>query len=395
MNATEIKKVKTAIVGCGMISNIYIHNLKNLFHVVDLVAISDINREAANEKAKTYGISRVMSIDEVAADPEIEMVVCLTPAPVHYSVLKQMLNAGKNVYTEKMFTTDIEQSRELVALAEEKGLQIVVAPDTVLGASFQTARHIIDMGLVGTVNSGVISVTRSHLLASELYRFLQLNGGALPYDIGVYYIGSLVALLGAVKSIRAFGAPAYEHTQQLLFQEQKSSVWTIPGNNVIAAALEFENGALVTMHFNGNTVGVEGFCYELYGTRGMLKLGNPDHFGDEVKLVLPENSEVSFPMTHGYDGRNMLEPFAFDFYGHRGIGVAEACYAIRAGRKARLSGDYGLHCQEVLYGLDEAARTGSTYQMTSHAEIRPLTPGYYSSMYGGTARADAELSLVD
>lgn len=393
MNVFDVKKVKTAVVGCGMISNSYIHNLNHLFTVVDLAAVCDVNPEAARQKAETYGVAKSMTLDEIAADPAIELVVCLTPAPIHYSVMKRMLEAGKHVYTEKMFTTDMEHARELVALAKSKGLQIAVAPDTVLGAGIQTARHIIDLGLVGTITSGFVSITRSHLLNSELYRFLQAEGGALPYDVGIYYIGALVALLGPVKSIRAFGAPALEHNRQFMYQEQKQNTWTIPGNNVVAAALEFASGALVTVHINGNTVCAEQCRFELYGTKGILKPGDPDVFGDPVKLLLPENEECTFPFTHGYNGKNMLAPYPFEFYGHRGIGVAEECYAIRSGRNARLSGDYGLHCQEVLYGIDQAAASGGNYEMTSSCEVRPLAPGFYSSFNGG--RGDAEGSLAE
>lgn len=389
------RPVKTAVVGCGMISNSYIHNLKNLFQIVDLTAVCDVNPEAAREKAQTYGIPRTMTIDEVAADETVELVVCLTPVPAHYGILRRMLEAGKHVYTEKIFTADLEQSRELLALAESKGLSIGVAPDTVLGASIQTARHILDMGLVGKITSGFVSVARSQLLSSETYRFLQSEGGGLPYDVGIYYIGALIALLGPVKSIRAFAAPALPHSRELLFMEQKQERWQIPGSNLITAALEFASGALVSVHLNGNTVGQEQSRFELYGLGGLVKPGNPDRFGDPVRLQLPENEEIAFPFTHGYNGKNMLAPFPYEFYGHRGIGTAELCYSIRAGRQNRLSGQYGLHCQEVLFGMDRAAATGTTYEMTSTCQVRPLTPGFYSSINGGTGRGDAERSLMD
>lgn len=73
-----VKKVKTAVVGCGMISNIYLRNLKELFYIIDLVVVCDLHAEAAEEKAKTYGIEKVMTIDEAAASDEIELVVNLT-----------------------------------------------------------------------------------------------------------------------------------------------------------------------------------------------------------------------------------------------------------------------------------------------------------------------------
>ena len=388
-----IRKVKTAVVGCGMISNIYIHNLSRLFSIIDLVALCDINRAAAEEKSKTYGVSRIMTIDEIAADPEIELVVNLTAAPAHYGVIRQMLQAGKHVYTEKMFTTDLEQSRELVKLAGEKGLMIGVAPDTALGAGVQTARHMIDSGLVGRITSGIVSVTRDQNLNSETFKFLQKEGGAIPYDVGIYYIGAMVATLGPVRAVRAFAAPAPKHRKQLLYDAANADEWTVPGNNLITAALEFECGALVSVHFNGNAVGAQTNMIRLYGTRAMMDMGDPDSFRGEVKLTFPESAAVTMPFTHGYNGVNVLDSFPFEFYGHRGIGVADLAWSIRKGRKNRLSMEYGLHCQEILQGMDEAARTGGTYELRSRCEVRPLAPGFYSSNSGG--RCDAERSIAD
>ena len=393
MELSGIRKVKTAVIGCGMISNIYIRNLKQLFSVIDLAAVCDINRAAAEEKAKTFGVEKVMTIDEVAADPEIELAVNLTAPVAHYSVIRQMLEAGKHVYTEKMFTTDLAQARELTALADAKGLMIAVAPDTVLGAGVQTARHMIDSGLVGEITSGLVSVTRNQNLNSESFKFLQKAGGTLPYDVGIYYIGALIAMLGPVKSLCAAAAPAPLHEKQLLYDTANPDTWTIPGNNLVVAGLTFESGALVSVHFNGNAVGAETSFMRFFGTRASMEVGDPDTFGGPVRLTVPESETVTMPFTHDYNGVNMLRDKGwFDFYGHRGIGVADLAWAIRTGRPNRLSKEYGLHCQEILQGIDEAARTGTVYEMKSRCEVAPLKPGYFSS--NGSSRADAERSLI-
>ena len=396
MSELSVKKVKTAIVGCGMISNIYIRNLTRLFSITEVVGLCDLNPAAAEEKARLYGVEKIMTLEEIAADPEIERVVNLTAPVAHYSVIKQMLEAGKHVYSEKMFTTELNQARELVALAESKGLMIAVAPDTVLGAGIQTARKLIDTGMAGRITSGLVSVTRNQNLNSEMFRFLQKSGGALPYDVGVYYIGALIALLGPVEAVRGFGAPALHHQKELLFDAVNGSDWTIPGNNTLTAGLRFACGALVSVHFNGNAVGAERHSFELYGTEGALEIGDPDTFGGPVRLIRPENEAVTMPFTHGYDGRNMLpDKSPFDGYGNRGVGVADLAWAIRRGRKNRLSKEYGLHCQEVLQGIDEAARTGETYLVQSRCQVAPLASGFYSSVFNGTGRGDAERSLID
>ena len=393
----SVQKVKTAVVGCGVISSIYIRNLSKMFSIIDLAAVCDVRREAAEARANEFGIAKAMTTDEVAADPGIELVANLTPAFVHYDVIKRMLEAGKHVYTEKMFTTDLDKSRELVALAAEKGLFLGVGPDTVLGAGIQTARYLIDTGMIGKVTSAQVSINRNQMLNSEFFRFLRGPGGNLPYDMGVYYVGALLALLGSVTQITAFGDPAPLHEPQVTFLNEGVEPWQIPGMNTVAASLRFACGAVGSILFDGNTVGAEQHGFTVYGTRGILKVGNPEKFGDPITLILPENAPVQVPFTHGFDGKNYLgEPMPFDYYGHRGIGVAELAWALRKDRlHARLSGDYGLHCQEVLQGMEISAETGKVYEPQSRFEMKGLKPGYYSSMFNGVMRGDAEASLMD
>lgn len=392
----EIKKVKTAVIGCGMISNSYIRNLKKMFSIIDLAAVCDVNESAAKEKAAAYGVEKTMSIEEIAASEDIELAVNLTGPVAHYDVIKTMLLAGKHVYTEKMLTTELWQAEELLKIAEEKGLILAVAPDTVLGAGVQTAMGIMNSGLIGAPTSCLVSINRNQSLNSESFRFLQKSGGALPYDVGIYYIAAMTAVLGPVKAVRAFGKPAPEHKKQLLFTDN-AEAWQIPGNNLIAASLEFESGAVASVHFDGNTIGEEKSTLRIYGTKGIMDMGDPEKFGGTVKVTLPEADEVTVPHTHGYNGSPIFpNPDMFDYaYGHRGIGVAEAAWAIRMGRPNRLSKEFGFHAMEVLCGMDEAAKTGTTYETKSRFIMKPLESGYFSTAMHGQMRSDAERSLVE
>lgn len=390
-----VQKVKTAVVGCGMISNIYIKNLKNLFHIIDLVAVGNRSRAAAEEKARIYGIDRVMTIDEIAASDEIELVVNLTPAYTHYGIIKKMLLGGKHVWTEKTMAVTLDEARELVEIADGKGLYLGVAPDTVLGAGMQTARRAVEADMIGTVSSGIVVINRNQVLNSEYFTFLRGEGGSLPYDVGIYYIGALISLLGPVKAIRAFGRPAPLHAPEFMYVNAEAEPWQIPGSNVLSASLQFECGALVSVLFDGNTVNASQHNFTLFGSRGILKIGDPDTFNGPVSLIYADQPECILPFTHGYNGVNTIEASPFDHYGHRGIGVAEMAYAIRAGRPNRCSKEYGLHCLEVLVGMEESSATGKTIEPTSRFKMEPLTPGYYSAFMGGKGRADAERSLMN
>ena len=125
----ELRKVKTAIVGCGMISTIYCKNLVNLFSIIDVVAVCDMNEEAAKTRAEQFQIPQILTLDEVCASEEIELAVNLTGPSAHYDVIKKLLLAGKHVYTEKLLCFDLEEGKELVQIAEEKHLYLGVAPD--------------------------------------------------------------------------------------------------------------------------------------------------------------------------------------------------------------------------------------------------------------------------
>lgn len=393
----DIKRVKVGVVGCGMISHVYLRNMTQLFRILEVVAVCDLNPDLAQAAAKEYGVPRTMTLDEMAACPEIELVVNLTGANAHYAIIKKMLLAGKHVYTEKTMTTRLEQAQELVDITNEKGLYLGVAPDTVLGASIQTARWAIDRGLIGDVTSCIVSINRDQNLNAERFRFLRNEGGALPYDVGIYYIQALLCILGPVSEVTGFAAPAPLHRKQFLFNEADPDEWQIPGSNLVAGSLKFQQGALGMLHFDGNTIGAECSAFRIYGTSGILELGDPNRFGDPIRILKPENEPCTLPLTHGYNGVSVL-PEATDFekgYGNRGIGVAEMAWAIRQGRPNRLSKEMGFHALEVLCGLGKAAETGDVYRMTSTFTCEPLKSGVYSTMWMGGARADAELSLID
>ena len=116
----HFEKTRVALIGCGMISKVYLTNLLT-YDAVELVGCSDIIEERAKARAEQFGI-RQMTNEEIFADPSIEFVVNTTYPLSHYEVARAALEAGQSVYTEKMVCETVEQMDELIALAREKGL---------------------------------------------------------------------------------------------------------------------------------------------------------------------------------------------------------------------------------------------------------------------------------
>ena len=84
------KPMKSAVVGCGAISDIYLTNMINRFDILEVAACCARNPEHAARKAQQYGI-KASTYEEILADESIELIVNLTPAPAHYEIIKKAL----------------------------------------------------------------------------------------------------------------------------------------------------------------------------------------------------------------------------------------------------------------------------------------------------------------
>ena len=95
---------KVGLIGCGTISGIYLENSKK-FDAFDIVRVGDVRVDAAQARAAEYGIEKSGSVEDLLADPEVEIVINLTPHRAHGMVGMQVLNAGKSVYNELVTST--------------------------------------------------------------------------------------------------------------------------------------------------------------------------------------------------------------------------------------------------------------------------------------------------
>ena len=375
-----MKKVKVAVIGCGSISDIYLTNITSgKFQILEAVACSDINTARAQASAEKFGI-KAMTVEEICADPSIEMVINLTIPAAHYPIIKQCLNAGKHVWSEKMIAVELKEGQELVKLANKKGLWLGVAPDTFLGASVQTAKYIVDHGLIGKPVSAHAAISRNYGIYGEFLTHLWKKGAGIGFDMGGYYLTALASILGPVKRLASFtkindqkrvntrvGAPDFEKKYSL----------EVP--NVITASLEYENGVLGTLHMNSDCILDETYSLIIYGTEGIVYMGNPNEFGNPVYIQKTNSEKVLFPLTHGYDQNS------------RGLGAAEMAWSIRAKRNNRASKEMAYHVFEMMHGIMISAEEGKVYNMKSTFETPKALPEGYIGDGGWTRKEESAL----
>ncbi|MBR3848023.1 MAG: Gfo/Idh/MocA family oxidoreductase [Oscillospiraceae bacterium] len=377
-----MEKLRVAVIGCGSISDIYMTNITSgKFQILELAACSDLMVERMQQSAAKYGC-KAMTIDEICADSTIDMVINLTIPAAHYPVIKQCLEAGKHVFSEKMIAVELWQGKELVELANAKGLYLGVAPDTFLGASVQTAKYIVESGLIGKPVSCRASISRNYGIYGEFLTHLCKRGGGIGFDMGGYYLTALAAILGPVEAVSAFTAiNDPDRTNTRVGAPNYGEDYKLEDANVITATMKYANGVLGTLHMNSDCILDETYGLEIYGTDGILYMGNPNEFGNPVYIQKTGSGKVEFPLTHGFSENS------------RGVGAAEMAWSIVKGRPNRASKEMAFHVFELMHGIIGSAESGETYKMESTFETPRALPAAYMGDGGWTRKEESALTL--
>ncbi len=354
-----MRKIKTAIIGCGAISGIYLDNLCDFFTVTEVVGCADLIEERAREKAEKYGI-KYMTNEEIYADSEIEIVVNLTYPLSHYEVTKAALLSGKHVYCEKMMAVTFEEGEELVKIAREKNLNYTMAPDTFLGGGLQTARWIIDSGMIGKpiMVSGVCQRNYRLIGTNKDAGMVHKAGGGIPFDMGGYYIHAMVNMLGGIEKVSGFAKILNKERKYLNPKnEAYKEDYTEECINTISASMQFESGVLGSLVITSESCSGHLQKIEVVGEDGALCIHDPNDFQGPITVYKAFNNEaLTIPYTHAFCENT------------RGIGVADMAYAINNKRKARADASLGLHAFEIIHSVWKSTETGETYTVKNKVD---------------------------
>ena len=347
-------KTKIAIVGCGNISDIYLENC--LAFGLDVVACTDMDMSRAEAKAGQFGVA-ARSLNEVLADPSIELIVNLTPPSAHAEVSRAALNAGKHVHSEKPLATNRTDGAQLLELAKWKGLRIGCAPDTFLGAGLQTCRKLLDKGAIGEPVAAVAFMTGRGM---EMWHpnpdFFYQPGGGPMFDLGPYYLTALVSLLGPVRRLTG--------SARISFPERLITSQPLAGTKIkvntpthVTGILDFVGGPVATVITSFDVWAANLPRIEIYGSEGSLSLPDPNTFGGPVRVKSANDEEWrEVPLLHGHTENS------------RGLGVRDMVAAIRENRPHRANGEMAFHVLDLIQAFEEASTSGQHIEIQSRCE---------------------------
>ncbi|MEV6346437.1 Gfo/Idh/MocA family oxidoreductase [Actinoplanes sp. NPDC051851] len=346
--------LRIGVVGCGNISDRYLGTLTALPETT-VVAVTDLDPAKAAATADRHGVTAVTpdAFDEL---PEVEWVLNLTTPRQHLDVATRAVRNGRSVYNEKPLCVSYAEARTLLAAADDAGVRVACAPDTVLGTGVQSARKVIDDGRIGRpVGASATMAVPGHERWHPNPDFYYAEGGGPLLDMGPYYLSALVTLLGPVAAVTGLGSRS--RTERTIGSGSRAGE-TIPVtvDTHVTALLRHAGGALTTLVVSFDTAATRSANIEVHGEKGSLVVPDPNGFGGE-------------PLLHPVGGG--WQPVA-ECAGYRdaerGCGLADiARSADRA--TARAGSELALHVLDVMEciltsaageGMPVTTRTGCT-----------------------------------
>lgn len=297
------------------------------------------------------------------ADPDVQLVVNLTPPAAHADVCLAALEGGKHVYVEKPLAVTRADGLKILEKAKAKGLRVGGAPDTFLGGGLQTSRKLIDDGWIGEpVAATAFIMGPGHERWHPDPDFYYQPGGGPLFDMGPYYITTLISLMGPVR--RVTGSAKISYPERIITsQPRRGEIIKVNTPTHISGVLDFANGAAGTLITSFDVWHHTLPHIEVYGTEGSLQVPDPNTFGGPVRLRRKGDTEWrEMPLTHTYTENT------------RGIGVADMASAIINGRPHRANGDMTLHVLDILHGILEASEDGKHIHLTTTCDRPAALP---------------------
>lgn len=357
---TKTGPVGVGIIGAGVISKQYLNNLTS-FPDINVVAIGDLFEEAAAARAAQYGIATHGGADAVLAHPDIEIVINLTIPAAHVEVATQAINAGKHVWSEKPFSLDRESGQSLLKVADAAGLRLGCAPDTFLGAGLQTARRMIERGDIGTP---LTALTLMQSPGPESWHpnpaFLFQDGAGPLFDIGPYYLTTLVQTFGSIRRVAAFGSKSRE-TRVIGSGPKAGEEFAVTVPTHVSSILEFDGGESAQSIFSFDSPFKRAGFVEITGSDATIALPDPNNFDGDIRICSLGSDDWTTVPSVGSTAS-------------RGAGVLEMARAIREDRPHRAQGELAFHILDTMAAISESIDTRAFVQVESSVSPVPGLP---------------------
>lgn len=272
------KEVKIGVIGAGWMGKAHttaFHNAGMIFgdDVPVFELISDVNEQQVKEAASSMGYKRYTTDwKDVVTDPDVDLVDVATPNCMHYEMVKAALENGKHVFCEKPLSLSGKESRELAALAKEKGVVNYCGFSNLMNPANQYVKELVQSGKLGKIMRVHATYDQDMLLDPSIpigWRHIRkLAGSGALGDLCSHLLSVSQMILGDMEEVIGI--------QSVVIPERPTGVGAstmecVENDDQITFLVKYKNGAIGDFSSSRVATGRKNyFYYEIQGTEGTV-----------------------------------------------------------------------------------------------------------------------------
>lgn len=206
------REIGVGVVGYGLGGRV--------FHAPFVSAVPGLRLDAiltsrAAEAGKAYPAAKIVrTLEEMLAEPAIELIVVSTPNETHFAMAKRCLEAGRHVVIDKPFAATSEEAAELGALATKKGVRVIPFHNRRWDGDFLTVRKLLKDSSVGRLVTFESHFDRFRPIPREnTWKEAGNKANGMLFDLGPHLVDQCLALFGPPETIAASVRADRDHTE--------------------------------------------------------------------------------------------------------------------------------------------------------------------------------------
>lgn len=187
--------LRIGLVGAGAISTQHIEAIEAL-PATRLVAVASASEARARAAGEAHGVPWTTRVEELLARPDVDAVAICSPSGLHAAQALEALRAGKHVLVEKPMAGSIEECRELIDLAQERGRVLMPGHTFLYSPPVMKVKSLLEAGELGTLHFAT---------SSRVNLGIHQRDVSVIYDLAPHDFSILLYWLGRPASLRAIG----------------------------------------------------------------------------------------------------------------------------------------------------------------------------------------------
>ena len=253
-----MKRLGIGLIGCGKVAEFHLGAYKQ-DQRVEIIGVSDTDERLAKRTAGKYQVEHFFSdYEDLLKRDDVQIVSVCVPNFLHYEIASKSIKYRKNVLVEKPFVLTVQESKELISLAERNNVKLGVVHNKRYNTVTQKAKNLIDEGVLADVYLAdyrlILPGPNIGRRGSKWTFDKTKSGGGAIMDLGVHMIDLIRWMLGEISSVYVVMSPFFDDLEVESFA---------------SAILNLKSGAVCSMKV-GWLASYQEDTITLWGTAGTL-----------------------------------------------------------------------------------------------------------------------------